>query len=92
MSIIVRGAFGLAIAALVALGLAGGGRRTLLTEVEGRQGIAQLFGTEPLPYRELRIARIPGGGEVRALRSRNTPAAARVASVSPPMPFLDAAH
>jgi anion-transporting ArsA/GET3 family ATPase len=36
-------------------------------EVEGRQGIAQLFGVEPLPYKELRIATVPGGGEVRAL-------------------------
>jgi anion-transporting ArsA/GET3 family ATPase len=55
------------VAAALALGLAEGGRRTLLAEVEGRQGIAQLFGTEPLPYRELRIAKVPGGGEVRAL-------------------------
>jgi anion-transporting ArsA/GET3 family ATPase len=55
------------VAAALALGLAEGGRRTLLVEVEGRQGIAQLFGTEPLPYKELRIAQVPGGGEVRAL-------------------------
>src|SRR3954470_4480728 len=55
------------VAAALALGLAAGGRRTLLAEVEGRQGIAQLFGTEPLPYKELRIAQVPGGGEVRAL-------------------------
>jgi anion-transporting ArsA/GET3 family ATPase len=55
------------VAAALALGLAAGGRRTLLAEVEGRQGIAQLFGTEPLPYRESRIATVPGGGEVRAL-------------------------
>lgn len=55
------------IAAALALALAAGGRRTLLAEVEGRQGIAQVFGTEPLPYKELRIATVPGGGEVRAL-------------------------
>ena len=55
------------VAAALALGLAAGGRRTLLVEVEGRQGIAQLFETEPLPYRELRIAAVAGGGEVRAL-------------------------
>ncbi len=55
------------VAAALALGLAAGGRRTLLAEVEGRQGIAQLFGTEPLPYQELRVASVPGGGEVRAL-------------------------
>src|SRR3954468_18011552 len=55
------------VAAALALALAAGGRRTLLVEVEGRQGIAQLFGTQPLPYQELRIATVPGGGEVRAL-------------------------
>jgi anion-transporting ArsA/GET3 family ATPase len=55
------------VAAALALGLAAQGRRTLLVEVEGRQGIAQLFEVEPLPYKELRIARLPGGGEVRAL-------------------------
>src|SRR5262249_19539430 len=33
----------------------------------GRQGIAQLFGTPPLPYQETTIASAPGGGEVRAL-------------------------
>jgi len=56
------------VAAALALGLAAGGHRTLLVEVEGRQGIAQLFGTEPLPYAERRIATpLQGGGEVRAL-------------------------
>jgi anion-transporting ArsA/GET3 family ATPase len=55
------------VAAALALGLAEGGRRTLLVEVEDRQGIAQLFGYEPLPYKELRIAEVPGGGEVRGL-------------------------
>lgn len=54
-------------AAALALGLAAGGHRTLLVEVEGRQGIAELFQTEPLPYEERRIAGAPGGGEVRAL-------------------------
>ena len=55
------------VAAALALALAADGRHTLLVEVEGRQGIAQLFGVEPLPYKELRIATVPGGGEVRAL-------------------------
>ncbi|MGC4895116.1 ArsA family ATPase [Micromonospora sp. DT31] len=55
------------VAAALALGLAAGGRRTLLVEVEGRQGIAQLFGTDPLPYEERHLADAPGGGEVRAL-------------------------
>jgi anion-transporting ArsA/GET3 family ATPase len=56
------------VAAALALGLAAGGHRTLLVEVEGRQGIAQLFGAEPLPYAECRIATpAKGDGEVRAL-------------------------
>jgi anion-transporting ArsA/GET3 family ATPase len=55
------------VAAALALGLAAGGRRTLLVEVEGRQGIAQLFGTDPLPYAERHLVDAPGGGEVRAL-------------------------
>jgi anion-transporting ArsA/GET3 family ATPase len=55
------------VAAALALALATGGRRVLLVEVEGRQGIAQLFDTQPLPYAEQRIAVAPGGGEVRAL-------------------------
>lgn len=55
------------VAAALALALASGGRRVLLIEVEGRQGIAQLFDTAPLPYSEVRIAAAPGGGELRAL-------------------------
>src|SRR5689334_1258073 len=55
------------VAAALALGLAAGGRRTLLVEVEGRQGIAQLFGTDPLPYEERHLTDAPGRGEVFAL-------------------------
>ncbi|MER6049027.1 P-loop NTPase [Streptomyces sp. BHT-5-2] len=55
------------VAAALALALATEGRRTLLVEVEGRQGIAQLFETEALPYEERKIAVAPGGGEVHAL-------------------------
>ena len=55
------------VAAALALALAAGGRRTLLVEVEGRQGIAGLFDLPPLPYEERRLAAAPGGGEVRAL-------------------------
>lgn len=55
------------VAAALALALADGGQRTLLVEVEGRQGIAQLFETEPLPYEERKIAVSHGGGEVYAL-------------------------
>ncbi|MEP6695830.1 MAG: ArsA-related P-loop ATPase [Pseudonocardiales bacterium] len=55
------------VAAALALALATGRRRVLLVEVEGRQGIAQLFDTAPLPYEERKIAVAPDGGEVRAL-------------------------
>ncbi len=55
------------VAAALASYLARDGRRTLLVEVEGRQGIAGLFGLEPLPYEERHILAVPGGGEVRAL-------------------------
>ncbi|MGX7823479.1 ArsA-related P-loop ATPase [Actinokineospora sp. 24-640] len=55
------------VAAALALALAHGGRKVLLVEVEGRQGIAQVFDTQPLPYSEEKVALAPGGGEVRAL-------------------------
>ena len=55
------------VAAALALALAGGGKRVLLIEVEGRQGIAQLFDVPPLPYAERSVAVAPGGGEVYAL-------------------------
>jgi anion-transporting ArsA/GET3 family ATPase len=55
------------VAAALALALAAEGRRVLLVEVEERQGVAQLFETEALPYEERRIASASGGGEVHAL-------------------------
>ena len=55
------------VAAALALTLAAGGRKVLLVEVEGRQGIAQLFDVPPLPYEELKIATAEGGGQVNAL-------------------------
>ncbi|WP_371484523.1 ArsA-related P-loop ATPase [Kitasatospora sp. NBC_00315] len=70
------------VAAALALALAAEGGRTLLIEVEGRQGIAELFGIAALPYEERRIASVSraqlglapdgrgptrGGGEVFAL-------------------------
>lgn len=55
------------IAAALALALAAGGRKVLLVEVEGRQGIAQLFDVPPLPYEEVKIATAEGGGQVNAL-------------------------
>lgn len=54
-------------AAALALALASGGGRVLLIEVEGRQGIASVFDSAPLPYSEEWVAAAPGGGELRAL-------------------------
>lgn len=62
------------VSAALALALATNGRRVLLIEVEGRQGIAQAFDTAPLPYSEEWIAAAPGGGEVRALAIDAEPA------------------
>ena len=61
------------VAAALALALAANGRRTLLIEVEQRQGIAGVFDRAPLPYAERAIATgypgtaSGGGGEVFAL-------------------------
>jgi len=55
------------VASALAIALATGGRRILLMEVEGRQGIAQMFDVPPLPYEERHIAIAPDGGEVYAL-------------------------
>ncbi len=55
------------VAAALALALAAGGRKVLLVEVEGRQGIAQLFDLPPLTYEERRIAVARGGGDVYGL-------------------------
>ncbi|XNL75035.1 AAA family ATPase [Actinomadura madurae] len=55
------------VAAALALALAAGGRKVLLVEVEGRQGIAQIFDCPPLPYEERRVAVAPDGGDVHAL-------------------------
>lgn len=55
------------VAAALATALADAGKRVLLCEVEGRQGIAQLFDIPPLPYEERKIAVGLGGGEVYAL-------------------------
>jgi anion-transporting ArsA/GET3 family ATPase len=55
------------VAAALGLALAAGGNRVLLAEVEGRQGIAQLFDSPPLPYEERKIAVGVGGGSLYAL-------------------------
>ncbi|MGH3414623.1 MAG: ArsA-related P-loop ATPase [Marmoricola sp.] len=57
------------VAASLALGLASRGKTVLLCEVEGRQGIAQMFDVPPLPYAERLVARAAekGHGDVYAL-------------------------
>jgi anion-transporting ArsA/GET3 family ATPase len=56
------------ISAALALALASRGKQVLLCEVEGRQGIAQLFDVPPLPYEERRIVAGPDdGGDLFAL-------------------------
>nr|WP_246100041.1 ArsA-related P-loop ATPase [Stackebrandtia endophytica] len=55
------------VAAALAMALAPPGGRTLLVEVEGRQAIAALFDSAPLPYEERHMVTAPGGGEVFAL-------------------------
>src|SRR5712671_4401667 len=61
------------VAAALALALATAGRKVLLIEVEGRQGIARLFDCPPLPYEERKVAIGLGaqgtgqGGDVYAL-------------------------
>jgi hypothetical protein len=61
------------VAAALALALSSAGRKVLLMEVEGRQGIAQLFDSPPLPYEERKVAVGLGGngagagGDVYAL-------------------------
>jgi anion-transporting ArsA/GET3 family ATPase len=56
------------VSAALALALASRGNTVLLCEVEGRQGIAQLFDVPPLPYEERRIARgTTGSGDVYAM-------------------------
>lgn len=55
------------IAAALGLALASTGRRVMVMEVEGRQGLAQLFDTPPMPYEERKLSVAPGGGEVWGL-------------------------
>ena len=56
------------IAAALACAISTGGRRVLLCEVEGRQGIAELFDASRLvDGEERRVCRTPSGGAVHAL-------------------------
>ena len=55
------------VAAALATALARSGKRVLLVEVEGRQGIAQTFDVPPLPEGEVRVLGDRSGGEVWGL-------------------------
>ncbi|MDO5629222.1 MAG: ArsA-related P-loop ATPase [Mobilicoccus sp.] len=55
------------VAAALALTLASLGRKVLLAEVEGRQGISQAFDVAPLPDEEKLVLRVSSGGEVWGL-------------------------
>jgi anion-transporting ArsA/GET3 family ATPase len=55
------------VASALALAMARRGRRVLLVEVEGRQGISQTFDIAPLGHRETRILHDRTGGELWGL-------------------------
>src|SRR4029453_19021295 len=55
------------VAAALALALSRQGKRVLLAEVEGRQGISQTFDVPPLGTDEVRLVTHAGGGEVWGL-------------------------
>ncbi|WP_222711005.1 ArsA-related P-loop ATPase [Quadrisphaera setariae] len=55
------------VAVALALSLADEGKRVLVCEVEGRQGVSRLLGTEALPYEEVELAEGAGGGQVVGL-------------------------
>jgi len=55
------------VAAALALTLASLGRRVLLVEVEGRQGISQVLDVPPLSIEDRLLMKVSGGGEVWGL-------------------------
>jgi anion-transporting ArsA/GET3 family ATPase len=55
------------VAAALALALTRGGKRVLLVEVEGRQGISQTFDVPPLGTEEVRLVTQGDGGELWGL-------------------------
>jgi anion-transporting ArsA/GET3 family ATPase len=61
------------VAAALAMALAAEGKRTLLIEVEERQGIAELFGISALPYEERRVASVAPGALGRSASKRGRP-------------------
>jgi anion-transporting ArsA/GET3 family ATPase len=55
------------VAAALAVALSRGGHRVLLAEVEGRQGLAPLFGRSALPHGETVVTTTAGGGSVAVM-------------------------
>lgn len=55
------------VAAALAIALSRGGKRVLVAEVEGRQGLAPLFGKGPLPHAETPVLTTSDGGTVAVL-------------------------
>ena len=66
------------VASALALALSRQGKRVLLVEVEGRQGISQTFDVPPLGTEEVRLVAHAGGGELWGLLGRRQGRAARV--------------
>ncbi|WP_042409086.1 ArsA-related P-loop ATPase [Streptacidiphilus carbonis] len=69
------------VAAALAMALAADGKRTLLIEVEERQGIAELFGISALPYEERRVASVGPGALGRSGTRGSTGKAGREGEV-----------
>lgn len=55
------------VAAALGVALASQGKKVLLAEVEGRQGISQIFDVAPLGIEEVRLVGDPSGGELWGL-------------------------
>lgn len=55
------------VASALALALASTGKRVLVVEVEGRQGLSQTFDVPPLGIEEVRLVAHPSGGELWGL-------------------------
>lgn len=62
------------VAAALGLSLATQGKRVLIAEVEGRQGISQAFGVSPLGSEDVRLVKDTSGGELWGLSVEAKPA------------------
>jgi len=58
------------VAAAIALAAARQGLRALIVELEGKSGLASMFGREPLDYEEVVLASEPDGGSGGEVRAR----------------------